>query len=64
MICLGATILMQCASERADEVGVEQRHNAADRVIPSQIAMYSGRFGISRPTTSPGATPCCSAQRA
>src|SRR3989475_9865120 len=29
MMCLGATILMQCASE-ADQIGIEQRHHGAD----------------------------------
>ena len=33
------------------------------RVIPSQAAMYSGRFGISRHTASPLSRPCASAQR-
>jgi hypothetical protein len=33
-------------------------------VMPSQIAMYAGRFGMNRPTTSPFAMPASSAQRA
>src|SRR2546422_3702759 len=34
------------------------------RSTPSQIAMYSGRFGMSRKTVSPLARPSSSAQRA
>src|SRR5262245_54429926 len=33
------------------------------RAMPSQIAAYSGRLHINRPTQSPTATPCARAQR-
>ena len=64
MMCLGATILMQCASEGPTRLVLSSDTTAPTRVTPSQIAMYSGRFGMSRQTVSPLARPCSSAQRA
>ena len=64
MMCLGSTTLMQCASAVPVRLVLISATTPPTRVMPSQIAMYSGRFGISRQTVSPLAEPCASAQRA
>ena len=48
----------------AAKIGVEERDDAPTLLMPSQIAMYSGRFGISRQTVSPLSMSRSSAQRA
>ncbi len=53
MTCLGATILMQWASEGPTRLVLSSATTPPTLVMPSQMAMYSGRFGISRQTTSP-----------
>ena len=63
-MCSGPAISMQCASEAPDRFVLSNATIPPTRVIPSQIAMYSGRFGISRQTTSPFASSCPKAQRA
>jgi hypothetical protein len=63
MMCLGSTMLMQCASEAPLRFVFSSATTPPTRVMPSQIAMYSGRLGISRHTVSPLFRPCASAQR-
>ena len=63
MTCFGSTMLMQWASARPLRFVLSKATTPPTRVMPSQIAMYSGRFGISRQTTSPLLSPCASAQR-
>ena len=62
--CFGSTILMQWASDAPERFVLSSAATPPTRVMPSQIAMYSGRFGISRHTASPLLSPCASAQRA
>ena len=64
MMCLGATIVMQWASAAPARLVLRRETMPPTRVTPSQIARYSGRFGIIRQTVSPRATPSSSAQRA
>src|SRR6266568_1960416 len=64
MTCLGSTMLMQCASEGPVRLVLTSATTPPTLVMPSQIAMYSGRFGISRQTVSPLARPFARAQRA
>ena len=64
MMCFGAAMSMQCASEGPTKLVFISPTTPPTLVMPSQIAMYSGRFGISRQTVSPLAMPCCNAQRA
>ena len=64
MTCLGETRSMQCASDGPVRLVLSSATAPPARVMPSQIARYSGRFGISRQTTSPWPRPCASAQRA
>ncbi len=62
--CLGAAMLMQCASEGPPRFVLSSATTPPTRVMPSQTAMYSGRFGIKRQTASPLAIPCAIAHRA
>ena len=55
---------MQCASEGPVKLVLQERYHSRLLVMPSQTAMYSGRFGINRHTTSPLPRPWSSAHRA
>ncbi len=60
----GATMLMQWASEAPVRFVFNNDTMPPTRVIPSQIARYSGLFGMSRHTTAPFVRLCASAHRA
>ena len=64
MTCLGATTSMQCASEGPRSWILMRETTPPTDVMPSQIARYSGRFGIIRQTVSPLSRFWPSAQRA
>src|SRR5580693_2235550 len=53
MRCLGETTLMQWAREAPVRFTFRRETTPPTLLIPSHIARYSGRFVISRPTTSP-----------
>ena len=53
MRCPGAAVLTALASDRPVRLVLMSATTPPTRLMPSQMAMYSGRFGISRPTTSP-----------
>ena len=53
MMCFGATMSMQWASDGPARWVLSSATAPPARVMPSQIAMYSGRFGIMRQTVSP-----------
>jgi hypothetical protein len=61
--CLGETMSMQCASEGPTRLVLSRAVTPPIRVMPSQIAMNSGRFGINRQTVSPLPSFSPSAQR-
>ena len=52
MTCLGVTMSMQCASEGPIRLVLSKAATPPTRVIPIQVARYSGRFGINRQTVS------------
>ena len=49
---LGRNHLHTMRKRWAREIGVQQRHRASRPAMPSQMAMYSGRFGIISATAS------------
>ena len=64
MMCFGATMSMQWASDGPIRLVLISATTPPTLVMPIQAAMYSGRFGISRQTVSPLARFSRSAQRA
>ena len=63
MMWRGSTIETQWASEAAVRLVLTSATTPPICVMPSQIAIYSGRFGIIRQIVSPGVTPSAKAQR-
>ena len=63
MMCFGATLSTQCASAAPRKKVLSSETTPPTLVMPSQIAIYSGRFGIIRQIVSPGVTPSAKAQR-
>ncbi len=57
MMCRGATVSIERASEGPTRWVLISATTPPARQMPSQIAMYSGRFGISRQTVSSLRTP-------
>src|SRR5436853_134569 len=64
IICLGLATFTQYAKWGPTRLVFSSEATAPVLVIPSQIARYSGRLGISRQITSPFTAPWLRAQRA
>ena len=62
--CFGWTIDTECVSAVPVRLVLISATTPPIRVMPSQIAIYSGRLSIIRQTTSPFFRPWASAQRA
>lgn len=61
--CLGLAVLIACKRDSPVRLVLISDTTARVRVIPSQIAMYSGQFAINNATTSPGPISSATAQR-